>query len=127
MPSQSNAGVDLCDCYAASSTAPFDECEGEGDETCAIAKCMNSCDGMAAFCFSPESNEGTCALYQATNPSTPVSDNSPTTSPPSTNVSASTKEVEVDSTQSGAVMTRSQRFMMSMSVIVVIVFVLMFM
>ncbi|KAL7435545.1 hypothetical protein ACHAXH_005858 [Discostella pseudostelligera] len=131
MPPQSNAGVYLCDCYAASSTAPFDECEGEGDETCAIAKCMNSCDGMGmeAYCLlSSESSDGTCTLRQAsTNPSNPVSGSSPTTSPPSTSASATTKEVEVDSAQSGALMKRSQRFMMSMSVIVVIVFVVMFM
>jgi CCR4-NOT transcriptional regulation complex NOT5 subunit len=92
---------------------------------------MNSCDGMGmeAYCLlSSESSDGTCTLRQAsTNPSNPVSGSSPTTSPPSTSVSATTKEVEVDSAQSGALMTRSQRFMMSMSVIVVIVFVVMFM
>lgn len=130
MPSESNAGVDLCDCYAASSTAPFDECEGEGDETCAIAKCMNSCEGMEAYCLlSSESSDGMCSLRQATNPSTPVSDSSPTTSPPSANVTttAVNKEVEVDSAQSGALATRSQRFMVSMWVILVIVFAVMFM
>ena len=48
-------GVDLCDCYAASSIGPFDECEGETDTTCMIAKCMNSCAGLEAYCNATKS------------------------------------------------------------------------
>ena len=92
-PSESNAGVELCECYAASSTSPFDECEGESDETCAIAKCMNSCDGMEAYCrLSTESTDGMCTLQQANN-SSAVSDDSPSASP-SSNVTLSTADVK---------------------------------
>jgi heat shock protein HslJ len=48
-PIESSMGVDLCGCYAASSTAPFDECEGH-IKSCAMAKCMNSCEGLEAYC-----------------------------------------------------------------------------
>jgi heat shock protein HslJ len=48
-PIDSNLGVELCGCYAASSTAPFDECEGNV-ESCAMAKCMNTCEGLEAYC-----------------------------------------------------------------------------
>ena len=102
LPSESNVGVNLCDCYATSSSSPFDECEGESDETCAIAKCMNSCGEMEAYCFfSPDSANGTCVLRQATNSSV-VS--GPTTSP-STNItltSANSKGVESDLVQSSS-------------------------
>ena len=92
-PAESNAGVELCECYAASSTSPFDECEGESDETCAIAKCMNSCDGMEAYCrLSTESTDGMCTLQQANN-SSAVSADSPSTSP-SSNVTLSTADVK---------------------------------
>ena len=48
-PIDSSMGVELCGCYAASSTAPFDECEGNV-ESCAMAKCMNTCEGLEAYC-----------------------------------------------------------------------------
>ena len=57
-PSQSSAGVQLCKCYAASSITPFDECEGESDTTCMMAKCANSCTGQVAYCRS----SSTCSL-----------------------------------------------------------------
>ena len=66
-PEISHTNIALCDCYAASSVAPFDECEGESDETCLIADCYsNSCDGMVAYC--PRSKNGssrTCALRKS--------------------------------------------------------------
>ena len=54
-PSNSTAeDVDMCQCYAASSKDPFDECEGETNETCAIAKCdVNSCENSVAYCDTP--------------------------------------------------------------------------
>jgi len=62
--SRSPDGTKLCECYAASSTAPFDECEGEDDSTCVIAGCINNCDGMEAHCLV----DGTmmCALRNKT-------------------------------------------------------------
>ena len=40
----------MCECYAASSTAPFDECEGSS-QPCATAKCAsNSCENYEAYC-----------------------------------------------------------------------------
>lgn len=48
-PIDSNIGVDLCGCYAASSTAPFYECEGRV-ECCATEKCMSTCKGFEAYC-----------------------------------------------------------------------------
>lgn len=63
-PETSHTNIALCDCYAASSVSPFDECEGESDETCMIAGCSsNSCEGMVAYC--PRSRNGSsriCAL-----------------------------------------------------------------
>jgi len=51
LPTQSSGGAGkLCICYAASSTHPLDECEGEDDSTCAITKCPNNCDGLVARC-----------------------------------------------------------------------------
>lgn len=61
-PSESLAGVDMCQCYAASSMNPFDECEGETDETCAIAKCVNSCENSEAYCDNPQEDSGLCLL-----------------------------------------------------------------
>ncbi|KAL7539563.1 hypothetical protein ACHAXR_009390 [Thalassiosira sp. AJA248-18] len=59
-PLQSSSGVDLCQCYAASSTDPFDECEGEDDSTCKIARCANTCAGLDASCtISTKSDDGT--------------------------------------------------------------------
>jgi len=69
LPNQSSSGVGLCACYAASSTHPFDECEGEDDSTCKIAKCVNSCAGLEAHCLlSLDSVDGTkmCALREST-------------------------------------------------------------
>jgi hypothetical protein len=43
-------GVDMCECYAASSTAPLDECEGSS-QPCATAKCAsNACENYDAYC-----------------------------------------------------------------------------
>lgn len=56
-------GVGMCDCYAASSIDPFDECEGQ--EHCAIAGCRSdSCDGLEAYCDieSEGSDIGECTL-----------------------------------------------------------------
>ncbi len=50
-PSTSTTGIALCECYAASSSvAPFDECEGESDATCAVARCGDSCSGKYGYC-----------------------------------------------------------------------------
>lgn len=59
--SSSSVGVQLCGCYAASIIAPFDECEGEPEENCVMAKCGNSCIGMVAYCRK-EKGVQTCAL-----------------------------------------------------------------
>ena len=48
-PAVSTVGVEMCECYAASSTAPFDECEGS--QPCATAKCAgNACENYEAYC-----------------------------------------------------------------------------
>lgn len=50
-PAGSSVGVDMCECYAASSTAPFDECEGS--QPCATAKCAGNnglCENYEAYC-----------------------------------------------------------------------------
>lgn len=48
-PARSSIGVDMCECYAISSTAPFDECEGS--QPCATAKCAgNACENYEAYC-----------------------------------------------------------------------------
>ena len=47
-PQESNVGVELCQCYAASIITPFDECED--DATCVTAKCTNSCSGLEVYC-----------------------------------------------------------------------------
>lgn len=40
----------MCECYATSSTAPFDECEGS-QQPCATAKCAsNACENYEAYC-----------------------------------------------------------------------------
>ncbi|KAL3769180.1 hypothetical protein ACHAW5_000650 [Stephanodiscus triporus] len=56
-PAQSSMGVELCQCYSASSIAAFDECEGEND-SCVIAKCTNTCDGFEAYCGAASSDYG---------------------------------------------------------------------
>ena len=62
-PSESTAGVDMCQCYAASTNNPFDECEGETDETCIIANCVNSCENSEAYCDNPpQGDSGLCLL-----------------------------------------------------------------
>jgi hypothetical protein len=48
-PVQSRSNVTMCNCYAGSSFDPFDECEGEKNN-CKIARCMNSCEGLHAYC-----------------------------------------------------------------------------
>jgi len=52
----------MCQCYAASSSNPFDECEEETDETCAIASCVNSCENSEAYCDNPQGDSGLCLL-----------------------------------------------------------------
>ena len=52
----------MCQCYAASSINQFDECEGESDETCPIAKCVNSCENSEAYCDNPQGDSGLCLL-----------------------------------------------------------------
>ncbi len=68
LPENSATGVDLCGCYAASSTSPFDECEGQSDATCMVAKCTNTCDGFVAYCNISSSDDGmgTCTLDSTT-------------------------------------------------------------
>jgi uncharacterized surface protein with fasciclin (FAS1) repeats len=57
-PAGSSDGVDMCECYATSSTVPFDECEGA--QSCATAKCDgNACEGYEAYC---EEKIGVCQL-----------------------------------------------------------------
>jgi len=56
-PAQSSMGVELCQCYAASSIAAFDECEGNND-LCITAKCTNTCDGFEAYCEIESSDDG---------------------------------------------------------------------
>jgi len=67
-PENSTMGVELCQCYAASSIAPFDECEGESDATCVVAKCTNACDGFEAYCDISSNGDGTgeCTLDSTT-------------------------------------------------------------
>ena len=52
----------MCQCYAASSNNPFDECEEETDETCIIASCVNSCENSEAYCDNPQEDSGLCLL-----------------------------------------------------------------
>lgn len=66
-PIDSNIGVDLCGCYAVSSTAPFDECEGRV-ESCATAKCMNTCEGFEAYCGMGELGECKLRLMEESQP-----------------------------------------------------------
>ena len=58
----SSSGVDLCKCYANSALKPFDECEGEPDDTCLTAKCANSCEGFEVYC--DDNEDGTCKLRE---------------------------------------------------------------
>lgn len=71
-PSQSNIGVELCQCYSASSIAVFDECEGESDATCKIAKCTNTCVRSEAYCDIASSGTGECTLLFLEEPSISV-------------------------------------------------------
>lgn len=44
-------GVGTCECYGNSYFDPLDECQGESDATCSIARCVeNPCDGVRAYC-----------------------------------------------------------------------------
>ena len=90
-PAGSSIGVDMCECYATSSTAPFDECEAE--QTCATAKCAgNACEGYEAYCDLAAREEngngelGVCELRQmetsTTNPpASLIAQEQPTTEP----------------------------------------------
>ena len=87
-PEQSTMGVELCECYAASSIAPFDECEGESDATCKIAGCTNTCEGFEAYCNNALGDDGTgeCTLVASTSGTTPTGGDFSTPAP-STNSS----------------------------------------
>ena len=90
-PAGSSIGVDMCECYATSSTAPFDECEGA--QSCATAKCAgNACEGYEAYCDLAAREEngngelGVCELRQmetsTTNPpASLIAQEQPTTEP----------------------------------------------
>lgn len=53
-------GVSICQCYANSFSAPFDECQG--DVICISAMCLEfACEGKTAYC----SDEGICELSAA--------------------------------------------------------------
>ncbi len=87
-PEQSIMGVELCQCYAASSIAPFDECEGERDATCVIAKCSNTCEWFEAYCNIALVDVGTgqCTLVASSTGTTPSGVDFPT---PAQNTSSS--------------------------------------
>ena len=57
-PENGTTSVGLCSCYSSSLLVSFDECEGETDETCAVAKCPEACEGFDVYC----SGEGRCTL-----------------------------------------------------------------
>jgi len=57
-------GIEVCGCYASSSITPFDECEGESDATCIIARCMNSCYVFDANCAPSADGTDECILRQ---------------------------------------------------------------
>mmetsp|Transcript_16164 Transcript_16164/g.37326 ORF Transcript_16164/g.37326 Transcript_16164/m.37326 type:complete len:467 (+) Transcript_16164:699-2099(+) len=58
LPENGTASVELCSCYPSSLLVSFDECEGETDETCAVAECPDACEGYDVTC----SGEGRCML-----------------------------------------------------------------
>ena len=76
-PSTFNAtGAGLCECYAASSLEPFDECEGDKGKDCKKAKCPeDACDGMEAYC---EAEAGICVLREMGNVTEPAETDAPT-------------------------------------------------
>ncbi len=56
-------GPDVCDCYGTSSQLPFDECQGESDQSCSIARCAyDTCEGQEAYCQHLSNGSGECAL-----------------------------------------------------------------
>ena len=55
---RTTTSVELCSCYSSSLLTSFDECEGETDETCAVARCPDACEGFDVTC----SGEGRCTL-----------------------------------------------------------------
>jgi hypothetical protein len=69
-------GIEVCGCYAAST--PFDECEGESDATCIIAKCKNTCDGFVAYCAPSADGTDECILRQPREPEVTSTDGSVT-------------------------------------------------
>ncbi|KAL7461117.1 hypothetical protein ACHAXS_001548, partial [Conticribra weissflogii] len=89
----------MCECYAGSNLVPFDECEGEGDGTCPVAKCAgDACEGMSAFC---DTNAGVCDL-NGISPTTnfTVADGNETVSETTpTSIIEPTKPAEVQCTQ----------------------------
>ena len=85
-------GVELCRCYASSSIAAFNECEGESDASCLTAKCTNTCEGFEAYCNFVSGSDGTgeCTLVANTTGATATTfsiDGSFPTPTPSTNSS----------------------------------------
>ena len=51
------AGAELCECYSASETHPFDECEG--DEQCFMARCVNyECYDFEVYCDIDGADDG---------------------------------------------------------------------
>jgi hypothetical protein len=76
-------GVELCQCYAASSIAPFDECDSESNATCLIAKCLNTCEGFEAYCNIALVDDGTgeCTLVASSTGTTPSGFDFPTPAP----------------------------------------------
>merc|ERR1712232_791754 len=58
LPENGTASVELCSCYPSSLLVSFDECEGETDETCAVAECPDACEGYDVTC----SGMGRCML-----------------------------------------------------------------
>ena len=82
-PDQNSMGVELCECYAASSIAPFDECEGESDAACVIVGCTSTCKGFEAYCNIVSGGDGTgeCTLVSSTTGTTPTGVDFPTPAP----------------------------------------------
>ena len=77
-------GVELCACYAASSIAPFDECEGGSDSTCLTAKCTNTCEGFETYCnfVTGDYVTGECNLLHSSPTTTTPSSLAPTSLAP---------------------------------------------
>ena len=67
-PLEVKEGVDICKCYTASTQ--FDECEGQDDSNCMIAKCINDCEGLETYCSAKDGS--VCKLR----PETPLQSSS---------------------------------------------------